>query len=379
MRIALGTTSTDKLSCLQQTLHQGGLYWDVNPLQVNPAIPEQPLSLEQTTQGATNRAVAALAADPDADAGIGMEGGLEKIGHIYNLVCVVAVWDGQKMLISHSNFLPLPEAVSRDVERGGQFGQLIRNYQLTARKDELDRIQQLISRQSYFEQAIKKLIPQLKQLHPLDLKSKSKTAVNSAYLQLYGWLAVVLLYTMYFVSIVVSQAYQAYPNAQVALRILPVLLIIAQPILIVSLSVTAHTTKAGSNWPLKPAYVFAALACLIYVLQLPDLLMSLQSSTDPSSPRWFQPLVELSLYWLYLIMGLVLAYLLRHLVKVGLMSWLVATCFSLGWIYAQVNLLTVGHFYNPLSQLVQLTLLVGLTLPLAAYKIYVAIKNHHNL
>src|SRR5690606_31996898 len=124
-------------------------------------ISEQPLSIEETTQGAINRAKAALQQKPKASLAIGMEGGLEDIGGIYNLVCVVAFWDGEKLTIGESGHLPLPHSVSNKIKQGGEFGQLIREYQKTAPPEEEERIAQLISRELSFTSAINHALPKL--------------------------------------------------------------------------------------------------------------------------------------------------------------------------------------------------------------------------
>jgi len=48
--------------------------------QVASGVSAQPMSDEESIEGATNRAKASLAATPSADFGVGMEGGIHKLG-----------------------------------------------------------------------------------------------------------------------------------------------------------------------------------------------------------------------------------------------------------------------------------------------------------
>ena len=165
MKIALGSTSTDKINILKKALDGQVAYTEIIPTQVDSGIAEQPLSQEETMQGAINRAKNALALQTQASIAVGLETGLEDVGGIYNLVCAAAFWDGQQLITGQSGRLPLPLSVSDQIKQGGQFGQLIQAYQPIATPDEQERIKQLISRESSFISAINKAMPQVRQRH----------------------------------------------------------------------------------------------------------------------------------------------------------------------------------------------------------------------
>ncbi len=161
MNIALGSTSLYKKEILQKALKGKLAYWDIESVEARSGVSDQPLSIEETITGATNRAKTALNQQPNAGLAVGMEGGLELIGGIYNLVCAVAFWDGERLIIGQSGHLPLPRAVSDKIKQGGKLGQLIRQYQKTAPPEEGERLKQLISRELSFTSAINDALPKL--------------------------------------------------------------------------------------------------------------------------------------------------------------------------------------------------------------------------
>lgn len=63
--IALGTTSKHKVHAAETAVARAGALYEVRPTKTASRVPEQPLGLDQTTEGALNRANAALAVVPD--------------------------------------------------------------------------------------------------------------------------------------------------------------------------------------------------------------------------------------------------------------------------------------------------------------------------
>ena len=114
MKFVLGSGSEEKLEILRKSLEGRLALVDIVGVAVASGVSDQPLSVEESTEGAVNRAKAALEKVPEAEVGVGMEGGLESIGGIYNLVCVVAFWDGERLVTGQSGHLPLPKSVSEE-------------------------------------------------------------------------------------------------------------------------------------------------------------------------------------------------------------------------------------------------------------------------
>lgn len=79
---AVGTTNKAKLSCVDAVANKvfPNDQHEVISVNVPSGISDQPLSAEETIEGATNRARRALEAVPSAHFGIGLEGGVERIG-----------------------------------------------------------------------------------------------------------------------------------------------------------------------------------------------------------------------------------------------------------------------------------------------------------
>lgn len=92
--IAVGTTNKAKVKCVADTFARcfPQLQTTVLSTEVVSAVAAQPMSADESMQGAQHRANAALAQLPEAQFGIGLEGGVEKIGDRYfecGWMCVV--------------------------------------------------------------------------------------------------------------------------------------------------------------------------------------------------------------------------------------------------------------------------------------------------
>lgn len=116
-RYALGTTNAaKKLAVVQAT--------GVEPacLFVSSGVSDQPLSEEETIQGAINRAKAALAQLPDCHIGLGLEGGLmydERYTSQWYLISICAAWNGESLYIGKGLSFPIPlQAAERIVREG---------------------------------------------------------------------------------------------------------------------------------------------------------------------------------------------------------------------------------------------------------------------
>ncbi|MCK9906672.1 inosine/xanthosine triphosphatase, partial [Frankia sp. Cpl3] len=92
MRVALGTTNRAKREAV--VLAMGN---EPSCLSVPSGVSDQPLSEAETIEGAINRARNVLELVPDAQIGLGLEGGLtfdERFTRQWYLISVCAAWDG---------------------------------------------------------------------------------------------------------------------------------------------------------------------------------------------------------------------------------------------------------------------------------------------
>lgn len=155
MKILLGTQSDDKYSILVDFLNSKGIQFEIIKIKADSEIPEQPLNKDLTTSGSFNRAQNAIKNyNGEFDYAIGMEGGLEKINNVYNLVCAVTVINKKedKTQTTQSDFTSLPQVVSQMIDQGKEYGVVIREY--AKQNGTNDTINELITRKNSFIQAL---------------------------------------------------------------------------------------------------------------------------------------------------------------------------------------------------------------------------------
>ncbi len=93
------------------------------PIRVDSGVSAQPMSDDETRQGARNRANEAGKQHAQADFWVGMEGGLEKIGDRLMAFAWIAVRDYRgRINEARSATLPLPEGVAKLIDSGMELG-----------------------------------------------------------------------------------------------------------------------------------------------------------------------------------------------------------------------------------------------------------------
>jgi len=118
--IAVGSTNPAKTSAVKAVCERAFPGCKVVGVDVPSGVPEQPIGEDETSTGARNRARAALAAVPGARMGMGLEGGVDREGHLINCVSVVTT-EGQENLTWGVRF-PLPPKVVARVLKGEELG-----------------------------------------------------------------------------------------------------------------------------------------------------------------------------------------------------------------------------------------------------------------
>lgn len=89
--IALGSTSEHKISAATEALKRLALEFELKAVKTKSGVPEQPIGIDETMQGAWNRAVQAMADQPQAQYGLGVESGLVPLGTEFLDMAVVAL------------------------------------------------------------------------------------------------------------------------------------------------------------------------------------------------------------------------------------------------------------------------------------------------
>ncbi|WP_276496335.1 inosine/xanthosine triphosphatase [Pontibacter litorisediminis] len=93
------------------------------PASVPSGVADQPMTEQETLQGALNRVANAKALQPDADFWVGLEGGVEVIGGDLATFAWVVVQDREQTGKARSGTFFLPQKVRKLVEQGVELGE----------------------------------------------------------------------------------------------------------------------------------------------------------------------------------------------------------------------------------------------------------------
>jgi len=123
MKVVVGSTNPVKIEAVVSAIKQYYPDCEVIGKKVSSGIAEQPMSEEETVIGATNRAFAAL---EDGDMGVGLEGGVTKIGGVLFECawCVVVDKDNRKG-VGGGLYFELPRKVADKIMTGGELGPIM--------------------------------------------------------------------------------------------------------------------------------------------------------------------------------------------------------------------------------------------------------------
>lgn len=157
MKIILGSTSESKKQIVKEVFDNFKLDCEIIQTEVSSDITDQPLNEVVTVQGSINRAKNASKRNNDFNFTIGLEGGLDIVANKgYFLVCAAALYDRNNVYVGVSSKLQLPQEVSIGIEKGQQFGDLIRKYS-EEHDNDIDMnviLNELISRRKSFAEAL---------------------------------------------------------------------------------------------------------------------------------------------------------------------------------------------------------------------------------
>jgi len=126
MKIAVGSLNAAKLAAVRQGV---AAYWpeaEVVGHDVPSGVRPQPLGHEETIAGALNRARAALAAQPEATLGMGLEGGVVELHGWTVMMSYVAVVDANgREVVVPSTGTPLPHSWGMALWEGAELRPLV--------------------------------------------------------------------------------------------------------------------------------------------------------------------------------------------------------------------------------------------------------------
>ncbi len=126
-QIAVGTTNPVKINAVTSGFKRvwPKTVWNCTGIEVNSGVSDQPLSDEETINGAINRAKAAIS-KLDAEYGVGLEGGVHKINGQWFDCGWIAVIDQKGAIgLGSTARIIVPEVMVEYLMRGKELGDVI--------------------------------------------------------------------------------------------------------------------------------------------------------------------------------------------------------------------------------------------------------------
>ena len=125
MRVAVGSTNPVKIKAVEEVLRAFYPEVEVFGVEVSSGVSAQPVGVQETVQGAVNRARAAL---KQGDIGVGIEAGLIEVPFTltgYMDVQFCAISDGEFTSLGAGSGFEYPPQVVREVLRGREVGEVM--------------------------------------------------------------------------------------------------------------------------------------------------------------------------------------------------------------------------------------------------------------
>lgn len=147
MKIAVGSTSKQKLKYLKKVLADIGIKTKLISVEVSGGIAEQPKTQKETKTGSQGRAEAALKKVPLADFAIGIEVGYHqnKKGK-YEMFCCTTIVDSNNFVEScYSSKFLLPAFHQKVLKENKYLGEYVRKYKKEVNKPSTNYVRQLIT------------------------------------------------------------------------------------------------------------------------------------------------------------------------------------------------------------------------------------------
>lgn len=168
LQIAVGITSEQKLVYLKELIEQLDFKVEIIPIATRSGVSDQPLTIAETIQGATNRAGSALTklnqthfTRTTTQIGIGIEVGYQKDHNgMFQMYCAVMIMDDTRRVYKglSSGFL-LPAYFQDKLEQGQQLGAYTDEYLTQAQTSQALWIAKVIkNRQPMIRQALENSI-----------------------------------------------------------------------------------------------------------------------------------------------------------------------------------------------------------------------------
>lgn len=123
MKIAIGSTNPVKITAVKNVMKKIYDNFEIIPVKVNSNVADNPLTEEETIEGAINRARDAIKKSK-TDLGIGMEGGTIKKYNRHFMTGWCAVVDKEdNVMLGCSGMIELPTLVVEKIIKGKELGE----------------------------------------------------------------------------------------------------------------------------------------------------------------------------------------------------------------------------------------------------------------
>jgi inosine/xanthosine triphosphatase len=126
MQVTVGSKNPVKLKATRNVLEKINSELTVKAVDAASGVPDQPFGLDQTIEGAINRAKNAYT--PDIDLSVGIESGLMETPHSltgYLDLQWCAIYDGEKITLGVSSGFEYPPEVVKEVLKGKEVGDIM--------------------------------------------------------------------------------------------------------------------------------------------------------------------------------------------------------------------------------------------------------------
>ncbi len=127
--VAVGSENPVKVSAVKHVMYRLIGSVSVIPVKVDPGIPKQPLGVEQTLEGAINRAKKAIS-QTDASLGVGIEAGLISVpftrtGYMDLQYCAIVDREGELTIGCGPGFEYPPQVIAHVLEEKLEVGEVM--------------------------------------------------------------------------------------------------------------------------------------------------------------------------------------------------------------------------------------------------------------
>jgi len=161
MKIAIGTTSEQKIGYLKEVLDEIGFKAEIFPVETESEVSTQPITEDETLQGSINRARKSLDKVSDADFGVGIEVGYHLNSKSrYTMFCCTTIIDRNNFIetCKSSQFL-LPEFHQKVLKKGKFLREYVREYKKEVDEPVTNYIRELVrGRKPLIKEAVRNVL-----------------------------------------------------------------------------------------------------------------------------------------------------------------------------------------------------------------------------